>query len=232
MEVELSKIHPRWLYLDPASGKNKERLKNVRARSAMVVVGTDPLQRVFVLDAWAGRVGTNVIVDTFVSMAIKWGVVVAGFEDAGQQNLLMDPLLDAADKRGVKLPLTPVTVNTRVDKKWRIRTILQPVIGAGRLIILEDLIELINEVTSFPMNAKMDLVDAMATAVSLTPPVTTKGVGRDEQKELAKYLRDSGMSPMEIEDYLLRGGVDADSVIGETKKWWHNLTKQHDMSGY
>lgn len=226
MEIELAKINPRYLFLDPHSGKNAEKIKSARARSAMVCVGVDPLQRIWALDAWAGRVGTNAIVDAFVSMAVKWGVVVAGFEDVAQQSLLFDPIMNEADKRGVIIPLTPVKVDTRVEKKWRIRTILQPVIGAGRLLILQDLTELVNEMTSFPMNARMDLIDALATAVSLTPPLSTNSVAVNEKRELAKFLRDSGLSPSEIEDYMRNEHFDSADMMESSASspgWWRKI---------
>jgi hypothetical protein len=226
MEIELGKIQPRYMFLDPHSGKSAEKIKSVRARSAIVVVGVDPYQRIWALDAWAGRVGTNAIVDAFVSMAVKWGVVVAGYEDVAQQSLLFDPLMNEAEKRGVQLPLTPVKVDTRMDKKWRIRTTLQPAIGAGRLIILEDLTELVNEITSFPMNARMDLVDCLATAVSLTPPLSTKSVAVDERRDLARFLRESGMTPTEIEDYMSRQYFDSMESVVQTSAgggWWSKL---------
>lgn len=221
MQLTVDKIQPRYLFLDPASGKGKEKIKSVRARSAVVVIGLDPLHRIWVLDAWADRAGTNTIVDRFVSMSVEWGPIICGFEDVGQQSLLVDPILEKCNQLDIELPLTPVTVSTKVEKKWRIRTILQPPIGAGRLIIREDLVELKNEITSFPMNARMDLVDALATAISLTPPVVSLSSDYDEKRELARFLRESGVGAQEIE-----AQVSPDEYRGrsEKEKWWHQLT--------
>jgi hypothetical protein len=226
-QVELTKIQPRYLFLDPASGKGREKIKSVRARSAIVVIGMDVLQRIWVLDAWADRAGTNEIVKHFVDMSVKWGPIICGYEDVGQQSLLVDPILEKAGGMGVDLPLTPVGVSTKIEKKWRIRALLQPVIGAGRLMIREDLVELRNELTSFPMNVRMDLVDALATAVSLTPPIVSLSSVYDEKRELAKYLRDSGLGSREIEEQMemdkgFEGGGRDEKVV----KWWHELTKK------
>lgn len=221
-QIGLEKVQPRYLMLDPASGKADQKIKSVRARSAIVVIGLDPLQRILVLDTWAARAGTNEIVDNFVQMAIKWGPMICAWEDAGQQSLLADPILGRARELGVELPVTPVAVSTKVDKRWRIRALLQPPIGAGRLIIREDLVELRNELTSFPMNVRMDLVDALATAVSLTPPVMAVGSGYDEKRELARYLRESGRGAQEIEELI---SVDEYSGRGDrAEKWWRQLT--------
>lgn len=193
-----------------------------------MVIGLDIYQRVWVLDAWADRAGTNTIVDNFVRMAVQWGPIICGFEDVGQQSLLVDPIMDKARALDVELPLTPVTVNTKVEKKWRIRALLQPVIGAGRLIIREDLVELKNEITSFPMNARMDMVDALATCVSLTPPVVSLSNNYDENRELARYLRETGVPMHEIEAQV---SPEQYSRKETGQKWWHKLTKMNRVRG-
>lgn len=182
-----------------ASGKKKEALKSVRARSAIVVVGVDPLQRIWALDAWAARVGTNEIVKQFMDRVLKWGPVIAAYEDVGQQTLLEDPILNEAEKRGITVPLCPVTVTTKVDKNWRIRSILQPIIGAGRFLLNEDLDELKNEITGFPMSSIKDLIDACASACALVPPPQSHDQVNSEEQNLAEYLRNSGVPAREIE---------------------------------
>lgn len=197
--IHIDDIQPRFMWLDPASGKKKEVIKGVRARSAIVVVGTDVYNRVYVLDAWADRVGTNEVRKKFVDMCERWGPQVAAFEDLGQQSLLYDPIMDEATDRGIQIPLATVTPTSKVDKKFRIRATIQPVYGAGRLIIDDDLLELKNEVTSFPMSNVMDMVDALASAISLVPPKVNSDLEKDDAKELAAYLRNSGVPPSVIE---------------------------------
>lgn len=197
--ISLDDIQPRFLWLDPASGKSKEAIRSVRARSAIVVVGVDLMQRIWVLDAWAARVGTNEIVKQFVDRVSKWGPVVAAYEDVGQQSLLFDPIMNEAEKQGVMVPLVGVTVTTKVDKNWRIRSILQPLIGAGRLIINQELMELKHEITGFPMSSIKDLIDACASACALVPPPQSVDQISDEEKALAEYLRNSGVAPSQIE---------------------------------
>lgn len=221
--LELSAIQPRYMWLDPASGKPKQRIKTVRARSAIVVVGKTTDSRIWALDAWADRSGTTEIVKHFVDMCAKWGPVVAGFEDAGQQFLLAEPIMEEAAKRDIEVPLAPVTVPTKVDKTWRIRTILQPVIGSGRLMIRHDLLELRNEITQFPMSVIKDLVDALASAVALVPPPAATHQHQDEVHELARYLRESGVPPSEIE----RAVQEAGGLVGHNQmpEWQRNLSR-------
>ena len=97
------------------------------------------------------------------------------------------------------MPLAAFTVSTKVDKIWRIRTTLQPLLGSGRLLISRRLDELKNEITSFPMSTQNDLVDALASVCAIIPAPTTVNQNYDEVKELAKYLRDTGVSPAVIE---------------------------------
>ena len=198
-QVFLDDIQPRYMWLDPASGKADANLKSVRARSAIVVIGTDALHRIWVLYSWSSRVGTNEIVKQFNDRVQKWGPIVAAYEDVGQQSLLEDPIMSDATDRGIVVPLAPVTVTTKVDKNWRIRSILQPIIGAGRLIINEQLIELKNEITGFPMSSIKDLIDALASCCALVPPPVSHEQNSDAVKNLASYLRNSGVSAREIE---------------------------------
>lgn len=191
----------------------------MRARSAIVVVGVDALNRVYVLDAWADRVGTNEIRRKFVDMCEYWGPKIAAFEDMGQQSLLVDPIRDEAAARGLSIPLAAITPTTKVDKRFRIRATIQPVYGAGRLMINESLIELINEVTSFPMSSTMDLVDALAAAIALVPPTTTAQQQNDEAADLARYLRESGASMDEIEQRMTEIGAYGKGMQPAETSW-------------
>ena len=65
-------INTRYMWLDPASGKVDARLRSVRARSAIIVIGTTLDEKIWALAAWAKRSGTQEMVQTFVQMCIKW----------------------------------------------------------------------------------------------------------------------------------------------------------------
>lgn len=224
--VRLDEINPRYMWLDPASGKRGNRLHSVRARSAIVVIGIDSWGRIYVLDAWADRVGTTGIVTNFLDRVMKWGPMIAAYEDMGQQSLLEEPLMEEAEARGVTLPLAPVSVSTKVEKTWRIRTILQPIVGAGRLILDDRLIELRNEITSFPMSQLKDIVDALASCCALVPPPRAQATAYDEQRDLFRYLRESGAPLSEIERYM---GLD--SGVGKKEvNWQRDLLFRRDQA--
>lgn len=219
--LNLADVQPRYLWLDPGSGKQGSRVRSTRARSAIVVVGGTADTRVWALDAWAGRIGTTGIVTAFCDMVEKWNPIVAAYEDMAQQSLLADPINEEADRRNIIVPLSPVTVTTRVDKLWRIRTILQPLIASGRLMIDASLVSLVNEITNFPVSTVRDLVDALAGACSLVPPPAAKQASNDEVNELAAYLRASGASPAHIEAAVAEArGESNDQTI---PKWVRDL---------
>lgn len=226
--VPIENIQPRFLWLDPASGKKRQAVKSVRARSAIVVVGQTPDSRIWVLESWADRVGTNEIVKKFVDMCEKWLPMVAAFEDMGQQTLLEDPIMQEAETRGLTIPLSPMSVPTKVDKNWRIRTTLQPIIGAGRLMLSRDDIELRNEITNFPMSTVKDMIDALASACALVPPPAAVNRSGDEIRALAEYLRDSGVSPREIERRVEEEGGYA--TLEGTPTWQRNLSRMGHFS--
>lgn len=225
--LDVQTINPRYMWLDPASGKLNERLRAVRARSAIVVIGTTPDEKVWVLDSWAKRSGTQELVQTFVQMCMKWNPVVASYEDMGQQSLLWDPILQEADRRGAIVPLAGVKVKTSVEKNWRIRSILQPLIGHGRLMIADHLLELKTEITQFPMANMKDLIDALAGACSLVPPPRSKARVDSEARDLAKWLRESGTPVGDIEDEVGRlGGYNGHDYM---PAWQRELRNSYQM---
>ena len=92
----------------------------------------------------------------------------------------------------------PVTQPTDIDKDFRIRSIIQPLLNEGRLYIPDEQIELLSEVKGFPTAATKDIIDALAAAVALIPRTTTEHAKKREVEEVARYLRSKGHP----EDYI------------------------------
>ncbi len=201
--------------MDPASGK-KSVHKRVRSRAALVVCAMDNIGRVFVLDCWTGRGGAQQLSEVFVQKTGLWSPRIAAFEDAGQQMLLMDPIMAEAKKQGILVPLQPVPPLSGVDKKWRIRATLQPVVAPGRLFIQEEHIELRSELTSFPLGASQDILDALASCIMLMPPPRAQETIDNEREDLLYYLRESG-APMHI--------IEAEGKNNK-QQWWQKICQE------
>lgn len=190
-DLSLSDLSDITFFCDPASGKS-EVVKRVRARSAIVGVAHDWLNRVFVLDVWADRCSTDALIDKIFAINAAWTPRIFGCEANGLQSLFGDAVLREARFAGVSLPLSPVLQPTRIDKDWRIRTGLQPVLASGRLFLQPSHEALVTEIRNFPMHPTKDLVDALETAIRLLPPVSSRRERDTEHEAYLTYLRDSG----------------------------------------
>jgi predicted phage terminase large subunit-like protein len=189
-------------FVDPAGGNSRQALKKVRARSAIVVIGVEPdLQRIFVRHAWAARATTDELVNEMFNVGQMFtGLRQFGIESNAMQALFAGVVMREARAKGIRIPFIEVKQPTNVDKDWRIRSILQPVLAEGRLFLLKNQIELINELRSFPTGKTKDIVDALASAIHMVPMVKPKRLVQTESDNAAlAYLRRSGASQEAIE---------------------------------
>jgi predicted phage terminase large subunit-like protein len=205
--IPLTDLPDRYAFVDPASSKKDGELKMVKARSAIVVVTHDWLGRVYVLDAWAKRCSTDQLIERMYKAHETWKLRVLGGEANALQELFMEAIQRDARLRGKSLPLRPVHQPTRVQKDWRIRTVLQPLIANGKLFLRGDQTELRTEIGAFPLSPLKDLVDALASAVNLIPPRRTKRERDAESEHLLDYLRKTGAPPHIIEQVAKTGRI-------------------------
>lgn len=188
-------------FLDPASSK-KQQTKAMTARSAIVVVGQDIEFRVYVLYAWAGRIPVPDLVTKMFEVNAAFRPRIFGGETDALQTLFQDAVKMIAEDRNEKLPLKGVAHSTRIDKDFRIRSVLQPVISEGRLILQEHQHELIAELEGFPVFQTKDLVDALASAIHELPQKPLVRQRQQEADALAEYLRETGAPAHYIERHV------------------------------
>ena len=186
-----------YAFLDPAGKKQgTDKLKKVRANTAIAVIGVDPLQRVIVLEAWRAKTSAAATTKQVFDLNDRWHPKMFGCEANAMQELYADMLLLEAQRQNIRINLVPITQPTNVDKHWRIRTVLNPLFNHGRLFLLPNQHDLHRELTSFPMSPLVDLVDALASACAMIPPKPKPPAeSADEAAEVAKYLRDRGVAP-------------------------------------
>ncbi len=188
-QFSLLDLPARYAFLDPAGGKKRSSpLKNA-ARSAIVVAAPSPVGHILVLEAWAAKCTTSELVEKVFATQKTWGVRVFGVEANAMQSLFVDSLELLAQFQEVRLPLTPVFQPTRVEKEFRIRTALQPLLQGGRLVLGTGQTDLLVELEAFPQGQTVDLVDALASVVRLIPPFPEAGTLLQEERGLENYLR-------------------------------------------
>ena len=190
MEIKLSDMVERYSFCDPASGR--QVIKRVRARSAVVTIGVDHLMRFFVLHTFADRCSTDKLIEKLVEIGETYQPRLFGIEANAMQSLFANAMRREARTAKKRIPFIPITQPTKIDKDFRIRAALQPVIASGRLFLQANQIDLRGELLSFPMSPTKDLVDALASAIAMAPNRQTR---REKDKELESrlaYLRATG----------------------------------------
>jgi len=198
VKIELKHLD-RYMFVDPAGRPrgNTGGLRRQRARQAIVVIGVDWLNRVFVLDSWAGRLPASQFVSKIVEVYTRWTPRSCGIEENAMQELFADLVKDEARRQLGHVNMRGITQPTNLDKDWRIRNHLEPVINQGRLFLVSGnaQVDLETEIRTFPTGRTKDLVDALASAVSMAPARTSHRAVNQEVEDVLRYLRDTG-APM------------------------------------
>ena len=193
-----------YAFTDPAGGKSRvasSKIKKIRALQAAIVIAVDHLQRIFVIYSWAGRLVPSAYLDKLIEICDNYEPKLFGIEANAMQSLFADLVHTEARRRlgPHKNKFMEVNQPTKVDKFFRIRTTLEPVINQGRLFIPENMTELLADLRGFPTIQHIDRIDCLASAVALIPQRPLPQKNRDEEEALASYLRNRGVSSHQIE---------------------------------
>jgi len=178
-------------FTDPA-GKKHGTSAMQQARQAIVVIAVSPLLHIFVPFAWADKLPTTAYIRKLLQVHEQFKPKQFGIEANAMQSLFADVVRDTAKKELTKVTFMPVFQPTNIDKNFRIRTIMEPVINYGRLFVDSVLVELISELSGFPTAQRKDMVDCLASAIRLVPKRAEVVTNNEELANLAKYLRDTG----------------------------------------
>lgn len=185
-------------YIDPAGGRTTVR--KTSSRSADVIIGQDDIGRVFVLHAWAGRIPTTAHTDRIFKLVEDFHPRLLGIDASAQQSLYSDSLTREAKMRAARLPLLPMKMPTTMNKTERVRSVLQPVIVYGRLLVQPTQRDLLIELEAFPGGATVDLVDALASAISILRKVSSANARRSERDAHVEFLKASGAPQTYIDE--------------------------------
>lgn len=190
MQIPLNSLEI-YAFADPASGKHAKQKKR-RARQAIVILGRDWLDRWFELYSWAGHETASQFLTRILDLYDRYRPRRFGIEANGMQVLFGSLVQDAAKERFGAIRLYPVYQPTNVEKTFRIRTGLEPIIMQGRLFVRDKTSALAVELRGFPTAATMDLVDATESAIRIAPKRPEKIARSAEAEDYARYLRQTG----------------------------------------
>lgn len=165
-----------------------------------VIVGLDPEGRLYLLDLWRGQKSSDVWIEAFCDLVLKWRPMEWA-EETGQIRAGLGPFIDRRQReRGAYVART--TFPTRGDKAIRAQSIRGRMALAGlylpeRAAWLNDLIA---EMLSFPVGAHDDQVDALGLAgqlldkmISGNAPRKDAKIERDAYREANRYGSDDSM---------------------------------------
>lgn len=205
MMTESNSIELKYLevygYCDPAAGK-EARDKKRSCRQAIVVAGRDWLSRWFVLYSWAGKITTTELKKKILDVYEQYRPRQFGIESNGMQVLFGSLVRDEAKQRDTSIKIIPLAQPTNVEKKFRIRTGLEPIINSGRLFLSQEAIDLEVEIKGFPTAQFKDLVDALETCIRMAPKRAIQSQKNDQLEQYAQYLRNSRLPSYLIEQKL------------------------------
>ena len=193
-----------YAFTDPAGGKARvasTKHKKIRALQAAIVLAYDDLQRIFVLHCWAGRLVPHKYLDKLLTICEDYLPGKFGIEANAMQDLFAELVHEEARRRlgAHKNKFMAINQPTKIEKFFRIRTIVEPVINEGRLFIPESMTELLADLRGFPTIQHIDRVDCLASAIALIPRKPLPAVRTEESEALASYLRNTGAPSHYIE---------------------------------
>lgn len=187
-------------FTDPAARKRGPGQQLDQARQAIVIIAVSPNLHIIPLYAWADKVPTTAYTKRLIQVHERYKPKQFGIEANAMQILFADSVIAKSKKElETRVTFIPIYQPTNIDKIYRIRTVIEPVINYGRLILSSELVELETELAGFPTAQRKDLVDCLASAIRLVPKRPEQVTRSEELMALAKYLRDTGAPAWYIE---------------------------------
>jgi predicted phage terminase large subunit-like protein len=149
--------------IDPAIAET-----NQSDYTAIPVVGVTENNHWYVLDYEMFRGKPQEIINRVFKIYERYPKIRRiGVETVAYQKALVYAFKDEMRTRGIQLPLVEVGRSTRVTKELRIKGILQPIIEQRRLHIQEGMIELREQLRTFPRSKHDDILDSLSSVADI-----------------------------------------------------------------
>src|SRR3990167_3018895 len=129
--------------------------------SAVIVVGVDEARRVYLLEAWHGRVQTQTLLDRILTLSSRWRTRAIFYEDSAQQKLIEYSIKQHMKETGQFFTVLPVKAGNKQTKEQRIR-LISPYFQSGNVFIRESMNDFVSEYKEFPLGKHDDLIDAFS----------------------------------------------------------------------
>ena len=196
MQVKVNEFRDILGMCDPASGK----LTSGGAQHAIVIVGQSEDGKAFVLDEWAERTDSTILVREMFRLNNVWRCRRFGLESVGQQNLFFQSTVREADMRRERIALVPIDQPTTQDKEFRITSTIQKWMHNGLLYVNENCKTCLRQLERYPTGLLCDVVDALASALNMLrdPFASKRGLQYDsEYDEMERYGRSQRALPLD-----------------------------------
>lgn len=195
LSVKVNELY-RVSWCDPAG--SPQQAQHGTSRSAIVTIGQDALERVFILEAWIERVATTILEQRILATQAKWRPAKFGIDVSGPQGMFYDTMRRRATEEGVKIRWHPEALLH--DKLFSIETAIEPVARGGRLFRPEEKFcrVLKDEWHRFPDKHFNDGMDALSNAIRLLPSSLPEHFKSMAREQLRRYLQKTGLSPAKI----------------------------------
>ncbi len=208
-----------YMFVDPAARSDTQQKRHKqRSKQAIVVIGVDWLERVFIRFAWSGRLPASNFASKIIDTYMRFNPTVCGIEANGAQTLFAELVQEEAKNKLGRISMRPVAHSVKIAKEWRIRTAIEPVLNQGRLF-LEDgpqMMEMEAQLRSFPTGKFVDLVDALASCLSMIPKRRKTLELEEEAQSVLAYLRETGAPSWYIEQRARELRKEQDLLLRES----------------
>lgn len=164
------RILNKFLMVDPAISLDKSA-----DYTAMVVVGVDENNYLFVLDIIRSRFSPNQLIDGIIRLVERWQIADVGIETVAFQKVIAYSLRDDLRFKRKPFHITELKPNER-SKDQRIKG-LQPLYENGKIYhnkYLPNNIFLEDELVRFPSSKHDDIIDALSFSLDLIYPARQK----------------------------------------------------------
>lgn len=194
MQIDLQKLY-KVAWCDPSGARPANK---GNARAAIVCVGMDDLERIYILQSWAAFCGADEILNRIYKFEDKWQPAVFGIDTTATQTIWLDMIRKDAELKGRKAPKMR-GVALRGEKRRVIETIIQPRAARGQLFRPPEpeVKELMSEWKNFPSGMYRDALDALAHAIDLLPLRPPDVRKEMEVAHYRAYLKRIGLSQAE-----------------------------------